>query len=113
MHPDSVDVGELMRESRPQFRRSASIRAATAASCPDRREQCVSIERVADAGSVSAYFGNVHIILTFARDGAPSRRVRLHPESTFTMTGTARASDRLANELEQWTGAVTVVETKE
>jgi len=78
-----------------------------------RREQCVSIERVADAGSVSAYFGNVHIILTFARDGAPSRRVRLHPESTFTMTGTARASDRLANELEQWTGAVTVVETKE
>jgi len=78
-----------------------------------RREQCVSIERVADAGSVSAYFGNVHIILTFARDGAPSRRVRLHPESTFTMTGTARASDRLANELEQWTGAVTLAETKE
>jgi hypothetical protein len=78
-----------------------------------RREQCVSIERVADAGSVSAYFGNVHIILTFARDGAAPRRLRLHPESTLTMTGSARASDRLANELEQWTGAVTLAETKE
>jgi hypothetical protein len=78
-----------------------------------RRDQCVSIERIADAGSVSAYFGNVHIILTFARVGAAPRRVRLHPESTLTMTGTARASDRLANDLEQWTGAVTLAETKD
>ena len=68
-----------------------------------RREQCLSIERVADAGSVSAYFGNVHIILTLAGAGAAPR---LHPESTMTMTGTARASDRLANELERWKGAV-------
>jgi hypothetical protein len=30
----------------------------------------------------------------------------------MTMTGRARASDRLANELEQWTGAVTLAETK-
>jgi hypothetical protein len=29
------------------------------------------------------------------------------------MTGRARASNRLANELEQWTGAVTLAETKE
>jgi hypothetical protein len=67
-----------------------------------RPEQCLSIERIADAGSVSAYFGNVDIILTVACDGAPPRRVRLHPETSWTMTGTARASDRLANELEQW-----------
>ena len=71
-----------------------------------RREQCLSIERVADAGSVSAYFGNVHIILTFACDGAASRRLRLHPQSNMTMTGAARASDRLASDLEQWQGAV-------
>ena len=73
----------------------------------------LSIERVADAGSVSAYFGNVNIILTLACEGAAPRRVRLHPESTLTMTGTARASDRLANDLEQWTGAVTLAETKD
>jgi hypothetical protein len=71
-----------------------------------RGEQCLSIERVVDAGSVSAYFGNVHIILTFGCDGAAPRRVRLHPESSMTMTGTARASDRLADELERWKGAV-------
>jgi CxxC motif-containing protein (DUF1111 family) len=59
-------------------------------------------ERIADTGSVSAYFGNVHIILTIACDGAAPRRVRLHPESSWTMTGTARASDRLANKLERW-----------
>jgi len=67
-----------------------------------RREQLLSIERVANAGSVSAYFGNVNIILTLACEGAAPRRLRLHPESSWTMTGTARASDRLANELEQW-----------
>jgi hypothetical protein len=66
------------------------------------REQCLSIERVADTGSVSAYFGNVHIILTFARDGRAPRKVRLHPESSMTMTSTARASDWLANKLEKW-----------
>jgi hypothetical protein len=70
-----------------------------------RREQCMSIERVADAGSISAYFGNVHIILTFEEDGV-RRRVRLHPESSMTMTGIARASDRLADELERWKGTV-------
>jgi hypothetical protein len=74
-----------------------------------RRDQLVSIERVADAGSVSAYFGNVHIILAFARDGAAPRRVRLHPESSWTMTGTARASDHLANALDRWKGPAPAV----
>ena len=71
-----------------------------------RRDQLTSIERIADAGSVSAYFGNVHIILTFNREGAPPRRVRLHPESSWTMTGTARASNDLAQALERWKGQV-------
>jgi len=77
-----------------------------------RREQCLSIERVADAGSVSAYFGNVQVILTLACEGAAPRRVRLHPESSWTMTGTARASDRLANELERWKSEVPAGATK-
>jgi hypothetical protein len=71
-----------------------------------RREQCLSIERVADAAATSAYFGNVNIILTIAEDGAGPRRVRLHPESSMTMTSIARASDRLADELERWKGVV-------
>jgi hypothetical protein len=71
-----------------------------------RREQLLSIERVADAGSISAYFGNVAIILTLACEGAAPRRLRLHPESSWTWTATARASDRLGNELEQWKAAV-------
>jgi hypothetical protein len=69
------------------------------------RDQCLSIERVADAGSVSAYFGNVHIILSFAGEGSTPRRVRLHPESSMTATGTARASDSLAKKLEAWKNA--------
>jgi len=71
-----------------------------------RREQLLSIERMANPGAVSAYFGNLNIILTLACEGAPPRRVRLHPESSWTMTGTARASDRLANELERWKSGV-------
>jgi hypothetical protein len=71
-----------------------------------RRDQLISIERIADAGSVSAYFGNVHIILTFKPEGAPPRRVRLHPESSWTMTGIARATNDLAKALEQWKGPV-------
>jgi hypothetical protein len=71
-----------------------------------RREQLVSIERAANPGAVSVYFGNLNIILTFASEGAAPRRVRLHPESSWTMTGTARASDHLANELERWKDAV-------
>jgi hypothetical protein len=67
-----------------------------------RREQLLSIERVANPGAVSAYFGNLNIILTLACEDDEPRRVRLHPESSWTMTGTARASDRLANELERW-----------
>jgi len=67
-----------------------------------RRDQLLSMERVADAGSVSAYFGNVSVILTLACEGAGPRRLRLHPETSWTWTGTARDSDRLANELEQW-----------
>src|SRR4029077_5516575 len=59
-----------------------------------RREQCTSIERVADAAATSAYFGNVNVILTIVEDGAGPRRVRLHPESSMNMTGIARASDR-------------------
>jgi hypothetical protein len=71
-----------------------------------RREQCTSIERVADAAATSAYFGNVNVILTIVEDGAGPRRVRLHPESSMNMTGIARASDRLADELERWKGVV-------
>ena len=74
-----------------------------------RREQLLSIERVANAGAVSAYFGNLNIILTFACEGDSPRRLRLHPESCWTMTGTARASDRLANQLEQWKSGVAEV----
>src|SRR5439155_26848829 len=77
-----------------------------------RREQCLSIERVADAAATSAYFGNVNIIMTIAEDGAGPRRVRLHPESSMTMTGIARASDRLADELERWKGAAPAPTTK-
>jgi hypothetical protein len=71
-----------------------------------RREQCHSIERAADAAATSAYSGNVNVIMTFKEDGAGPRRVRLHPESSMTMTGLARASDRLADQLEQWRHAV-------
>jgi hypothetical protein len=77
-----------------------------------RREQCTSIERLADAASTSAYFGNVNVVLTFTEDGAGPRRVRLHPESSMTMTGIARASDRLADELERWKGAAPAPTTK-
>jgi hypothetical protein len=65
-------------------------------------EQFVEMQRVADAGSVSALFGNVHVILKFrARAGGEITR-RLHTEGIWTMSGKARASDMLAEKIAAW-----------
>jgi hypothetical protein len=66
------------------------------------RSQLIEIERKADAGSMSSYGGNVHIILRFqAADGA-QHGIRLHTEGFWTMGSRAKASDILAEKLAIW-----------
>ena len=66
------------------------------------RSQMIEVERKVDAGAVSAYFGAVHVILRFRDTDGTERRIRLHVESAWTMTGTARELDRLAKTIEDW-----------
>jgi hypothetical protein len=66
------------------------------------REQLIEIERSVDAGSMSAYGGNVHIILRFQTADETERRVRLHVEGCWTLRQTAKASDSLAETLLRW-----------
>jgi hypothetical protein len=66
-------------------------------------QQVTAIERRADAGSSSSYFGAVHVILHVAStNGAPPQRLRLHPEGQWTMTSKTRALNDLAERLSAW-----------
>lgn len=65
------------------------------------REQLENIERISDAGSVAAYAGVSHIILKFMTPSG-SRRIKLHMESYWTLTGLARATDELAEQIALW-----------
>jgi hypothetical protein len=65
------------------------------------REQVLEIERKADAGSTSSYFGAVHVILRVLDPGG-ERRIRLHTEGDWTMTSKARALNDLAEKLASW-----------
>jgi len=66
------------------------------------RGQLLEIDRKADAGSTSSYFGAVHIIIRFVDDAGVEQRWRLHTEGHLTMTARARSLDRLAAALENW-----------
>jgi len=66
------------------------------------RKQLIEVQRAADAGSMSAYGGDVHIILRFRTSDGVERRTRLHPEGAWTMGSRAKASDSLAEKLVCW-----------
>ncbi len=67
-----------------------------------RREQLIEVERVVDKGSMSAYAGNVHVILRFRTNDGAERRIRLHSEGNWTIGRMAKASDGLAEKLIRW-----------
>jgi hypothetical protein len=66
------------------------------------RGDLLAVERKADAGAASSYFGAVHVIIRFRQPDGTERRVRLHPEQVWTQTGRARALNYLAERLESW-----------
>jgi hypothetical protein len=66
------------------------------------RNQLVEVERGADAGSMSAYGGDVHVILRFKTNDGAQHRIRLHTEGHWTMGSRARASDDLEEKLVRW-----------
>jgi hypothetical protein len=66
------------------------------------REQFIDTQRAVDADSMSAYCGNVHVIIRFRTADGTERRVRLHSEGTWTMRGRAKESDSLAEKLICW-----------
>ena len=71
------------------------------------RGDVLEIERKADAGSTSSYFGAVHVVLRIRQADGSERRIRLHPEGSWTHSGQARALELLATTLKRWqaTGA--------
>lgn len=70
-----------------------------------KRQQVLEIQRKSDAGSVSSYFGAVHVIVHYRADDRTTRQVRLHPQGDPTMSAKARALDELADRLEAWRAA--------
>jgi hypothetical protein len=62
----------------------------------------LDIERKADAGSTSSYFGAVHVILKFLDLAGAERRIRLHPEGGWTMTAKAKLLNVIAERLNAW-----------
>ena len=66
------------------------------------RNQLIEVGRSADAGSMSAYGGNVHVILRFQTSDGVQHRTRLHTEGFWTMGSRAKASDNLAEKLICW-----------
>ena len=46
--------------------------------------------------------GGVHVIVRYRDSDTTEKRVRLHPEGDWTMTGKARAQNALAEALEMW-----------
>ena len=66
------------------------------------RDKVLGVERKADAGSVSAYFGAVAVILRFLDPAGQERRVRLHAGGGWTMTAAARRQNALAEQIRAW-----------
>ncbi|MHC4602591.1 MAG: hypothetical protein ACYS6W_04570 [Planctomycetota bacterium] len=66
------------------------------------RDQLIEIERAVDPGSMSAYGGNVDVILRFKMANGTERRIRLHCESGWTLASRAKASDAFAERLICW-----------
>jgi hypothetical protein len=65
-------------------------------------DRLIAIERKADAGSTSAYFGAVHVILRYFDPYGVERRVRVHSEGDWSMTAAARALNEIAERLTAW-----------
>lgn len=67
------------------------------------RDQVIAVERRADAGSTSSYFGAVHIVLHVADPvTGGERRIRLHTEGDWTMSAKACALASLGDRLDSW-----------
>jgi len=66
------------------------------------RDQVIAIERKADAGATSSYFGAVQVIVTYRDEQGGEQRVRLHSEGDWTMTAKAASMRDLAERLESW-----------
>ncbi|HTL31279.1 MAG TPA: hypothetical protein VL282_18750 [Tepidisphaeraceae bacterium] len=64
--------------------------------------QVLAVERRADAGSTSSYFGAVHVILHYRGEDGQDYRVRFHTEGDWTLTAKARALNALADRLNSW-----------
>jgi hypothetical protein len=67
------------------------------------RDQVIAVERRADAGSTSSYFGAVHIVLHVADPvTGGERQIRLHTEGDWTMSAKACALANLGDRLDSW-----------
>ena len=62
----------------------------------------VAVERSADSGATSSYFGASGVVLRTVDAYGRESRIRLHPQGAWTLTGQARRLDELAERLQAW-----------
>ena len=70
------------------------------------RRGVVAIERVADSGSTSSYFGASFVVLRFIDAYGRESRIKFHTEGDWTLTGRARRLNELAEKLQAWKDTV-------
>lgn len=66
------------------------------------REHVVSIDRRADSGATSSYFGASTVELVVRDVYGRESRIRVHTEGDWTLTGRAKRLNELADRLEAW-----------
>ncbi len=66
------------------------------------RSQFVAVKRKADKGGMAVYVGSTHVVVRWRDAADTQRRIRLQVKDRWTLTGTARALDDLAQRLNRW-----------
>ena len=62
----------------------------------------VAVERAADSGATSSYFGASGVVLRMVDAYGRESHIRLHPQGAWTLTGQARRLNELAERLQAW-----------
>jgi len=66
------------------------------------RGELKGIERAVDRGSIAAYAGAVHVILSWTDSTGTTIKRRIHAENCWTLTDQAKKLDELDRKLNEW-----------
>jgi hypothetical protein len=66
------------------------------------RENLIEVERIADFGGLSAFFGDISVIIRYRTTDGTEQRIRLHCGDVWTLSGIAKESDMLSEKIIHW-----------